>query len=135
MLIDLDNFGDVNRRHGHETGDRILAEIGLLFQKHVRSSDQACRFGGQQFAVLMVNIGSTEADGICDRFRQMLAEHPFNADAAPIHITASIGFVSCDSGPKITAQEIMQRADHALTQAKEAGKNCTEGVCVEEWTG
>jgi diguanylate cyclase (GGDEF)-like protein len=126
FLMDLDNFRGINETYGAETGDRILSEVAQFVLRHVRSSDQACRYGGQQFAVILVNSPSTQAQSVCDRLRQDLSEHPFESHASSLHISVSIGFASIDAERSHTPAEILEMASKALQQAKARGQNRVE---------
>jgi len=130
FVMDLDNFNGINLTYGHETGDQILFEVGGFIQKHVRKSDQACRYGGQQFAVILVNSPSTQTQMVCERFRRLLSEHRFQAQSTPVFVTVSIGYVSLKQQPDKSAEALMEMAYQALKQAKISGKNC-----VKEYTG
>ena len=126
FLMDLDNFKQINVTYGPETGDRILSEVAQFLLKHVRSSDQACRYGGQQFGVMLVNSPSAEARSACERLGQELSQHRFESPASPLYITVSIGFVSINAEHNDTSNDIMEMASRALRQAKELGPNRVE---------
>jgi hypothetical protein len=126
FLMDLDNFKGINLTYGPETGDRILSEVAQFVLRHVRSSDQACRYGGQQFAVMLVNSPTAQAQSVCERLRQDLSEHPFESHASSLHITVSIGLVSVNAEQNETPGDIMEMASKALQQAKALGRNRVE---------
>jgi len=126
FLMDVDDFQEINLRYGAETGDRILSEVAQFVLKHVRSSDQTCRYGGQQFAVMLVNNPSNQARGVCERLRQDLYDHPFECHTPPLHISVSIGFVSATAEQNHTPAEIMEMASKALLRAKALGQNRVE---------
>jgi len=123
FIVDLDNFKGINHTYGHETGDRILSEMGHLTRKHVRKSDQACRFAGQQFAVMLINSPDDKARSVCERFKRLLSEHCFEAQASPVYMTASIGYVSLNTGVNESALDFVKMASQALREAKKAGRN------------
>jgi hypothetical protein len=126
FLMDLDNFKGINLTYGPETGDRMLSEVARFVLRHVRSSDQACRYGGQQFAVMLVNSPTAQAQTVCERLRQDLAEHPFESHASSLHITVSIGLVSLNAEQNDTPSDIIEMASKALQQAKALGRNRVE---------
>jgi diguanylate cyclase (GGDEF)-like protein len=130
FIMDLDNFNSINLTYGHETGDQILSEVGLFIQKHVRKSDQACRYGGQQFAVILINSPSTQTQMVCERFRRLLPEYCFEAHSSPVFVTVSIGYVSLKQWRNTSPEAFMEMAYQALKQAKISGKNY-----VKEYTG
>jgi hypothetical protein len=125
-LLDLDNFEGINRTFGREAGDRVLTGIGAFFRGHLRRSDASCRYGGQQFAFLLVNSSGPRALSACERFRRRLSETPFMEENTPIHVTASIGTVSVDPAVVESAGELVRLASLALERAKEKGKNRVE---------
>jgi hydrophobe/amphiphile efflux-3 (HAE3) family protein len=124
FMMDLDNFNAVNHTFGRETGDRILSEIGKLIRRHVRKSDQACRYSGQQFAIMLINTSVIRARSTCERFRRLVAERDFETDSSPVYVTVSIGLASFDSGRGTSAESLMGMAGQALGRAKKAGRNC-----------
>jgi diguanylate cyclase (GGDEF)-like protein len=125
FLLDLDNFKGINHVYGHEIGDRILSEVGLLLQQHVRKSDQACRYSGQQFAVMLVNNTGSSAGAVCERFRRLIAEHSFVEDlSSPVYLTVSIGYVTLNRGVHESSVGLMRMASKALKEAKASGRNC-----------
>jgi diguanylate cyclase (GGDEF)-like protein len=126
FLMDLDNFKGINMRYGPQTGDLILSEVAQFVLEHVRSSDQACRYSGQQFAVMLVNSSSAKALTVCERFRQDLSEHTLESHASSLYISVSIGFVSFDPGQNSRPEEIMEMASKAVQQAKALGGNRVE---------
>ena len=126
FLMDMDDFQSINLTYGAETGDGILSEVAQFVLRHVRSSDQACRYGGQQFAVMLVNTPSTQAQSVCERLRQDLSEHRFECHDSSLHISVSIGFVSINTEQNHTPAEIIEMASKALQQAKALGQNRVE---------
>lgn len=126
FLLDLDNFKGINRTYGYEVGDRILSGVGEFIQKHVRKSDQMCRYGGQQFAAMLINSPSAEARNVCERLRQELSEHRFESYSSPLYITVSIGFVSLDADTEVNAHDVMGMASEAVQKAKALARNRVE---------
>ena len=123
FLMDLDNLKGVNASYGPETGDRILSEVGQFVLERVRSSDQACRYDGQQFAVMLVNSPLAIAQTVCERFRHELSEKAFETHSSPLYITVSIGFASLNRDPGKSANELMEMVSQALQEAKKLGPN------------
>jgi diguanylate cyclase (GGDEF)-like protein len=131
IMMDLDNFKGINHTYGHDAGDRILSEMGLFLQKHVRISDQACRYSGQRFALMLVNSNAEKTRRACERFRKLLSEHTFESHGAPVFITASMGYVASNHAQDRGALEYLDMAAQALQRAKENGKNRVEGLPEE----
>jgi diguanylate cyclase (GGDEF)-like protein len=115
LFLDLDDFKEVNDRHGHDTGDRLLIEAAARIQGSIRAVDTAARFGGDEFLVLCENVAA--ADDM-ERLRDRVVD-ALRDTSTPIH--ASIGYaVTGDSG--IAAELLVRSADQAMLRAK-AGRN------------
>jgi len=125
VMIDLDKFKDVNDAHGHDFGDKVLKRFAELLQTHCRLEDVVCRFGGEEFLVVMPG---TEGDGaliLAERLREGWEQTTFEVpDGDPIHVTASFGLsVSLPSEGPVDGDDLIKRADQALYAAKEGGRN------------
>jgi len=120
-LIDIDDFKEVNDTHGHREGDRILAAMGRTLMRLARDSDVCCRYGGEEFVVILPLTGVHEAVEIANRMRMELAVGLPNGRT----VTVSIGVASCSYGIE-TFQDLVKKADAALYQAKRRGKNQVE---------
>ncbi|MBT1075830.1 GGDEF domain-containing protein [Geobacter grbiciae] len=129
VLIDIDDFKVVNDTYGHREGDRILAAMGRILMYVARDSDICCRYGGEEFAVILPFTDIHEAGTIANRLKMELAE-PLPGGQT---VTVSIGVASCGKTTK-THQELVEKADAALYQAKRSGKNCVL-VAVDEEGG
>lgn len=123
LFIDLDNFKPINDTLGHEVGDRVLKETASRLEATVRAADMAARYGGDEFVVLLEDVGGpAEARDIAERVGASLRE-PFINDGQIIRIGASIGGAVCGMGEKgMTATEMLRRADNAMYRAKSAEK-------------
>ncbi len=122
-MMDLDYFKRINDTYGHLAGDMVLCEIGTMLKAYIRQSDLACRYGGEEFAVILPNTQPEEAHGVCERFRQMVSQHQFTYNSYLLRTTISIGIASFNpSNPQISL-DLIVGADNALYQAKEAGRN------------
>jgi diguanylate cyclase (GGDEF)-like protein len=118
MMIDLDDFKAVNDRYGHQEGDRLLAALAGLIQSATRSTDLCCRYGGEEFAVILPATPLSEAAVLAERIRLLLERDRTVAGEA----TISIGVASCGDAVR-TVQALVDKADSALYEAKRAGKN------------
>ena len=126
MILDLDHFKEVNDTHGHPVGDRVLARIADLVQENIRHGDIPCRYGGEEFVVLLKGENQDDAVRIAERIRRRVAEHRFVIDAIPpFSRTISIG-LACFPRHADTAVEIVAAADAALYRAKARGRNRVE---------
>jgi diguanylate cyclase (GGDEF)-like protein len=126
VLIDLDHFKLVNDRHGHQAGDRVLANTAAILARELRDLDVIARHGGEEFAMLLPQTGTAGAVEVAERARRRLAEAVVTIDGAAIRITASMG-VAAIAGPGATSlDDLLRRADAALYRAKGAGRDRVE---------
>lgn len=122
-MMDLDLFKRINDTYGHPAGDMVLSEIGSKLKECIRESDLICRYGGEEFAVILPNTRPEKARIVCERFRELVAGHKFVHNPSEFHITVSIGIASYDRGTDQSPLEFIDAADQALYQAKSAGRN------------
>jgi two-component system, cell cycle response regulator len=124
LITDIDRFKSINDTHGHDAGDDILREFAMRLRQSVRGFDLACRYGGEEFVIVMPDTDPAFAEKVAERIREQIARNPFTiADGAKtLEVTISVGVASLKAEPD-TAGEMMKRADIALYQAKNAGRN------------
>ncbi|TPK92820.1 MULTISPECIES: PleD family two-component system response regulator [unclassified Mesorhizobium] len=124
MITDLDRFKSINDTHGHDGGDDVLREFARRLRKNVRGIDLACRFGGEEFVVVMPDTDGAVAEKVAERIRAEIAQAPFaiGNDGKMIEVTVSVGVSSVLKGTDSVAA-LMKRADLALYEAKSAGRN------------
>ncbi len=115
-LIDIDHFKQINDLHGHATGDRVLAELGVLLRAHFSGRGMAARYAGEEFVVLMPDTDLRTAELQCDFLRMAVAELPLG-----FPITISIGVAAHKAGDSV--DQTVSRADAALYQAKRNGRD------------
>jgi diguanylate cyclase (GGDEF)-like protein len=120
VLMDLDGFKAVNDEMGHMVGDETLRDIGQILMKHSRGINVVSRYGGDEFAVLLVETSKAGAQLYADRIRQIIESYPFSHRRP---ITASFGIASLPDEEATTAEHLIRAADEALYAAKRAGKN------------
>ncbi len=123
IMFDLDAFKDVNDRHGHLCGDAVLAEVGKRMKDVLRGSDLRCRYGGDEFLVLLPETPLHGARRVADTLRREIAERPVPWSGEGVTVTASFGLAQTMPG-EINAQAVIARADQALYRAKDDGRNC-----------
>ena len=126
LLVDIDHFKRVNDTHGHLVGDDVLRSIADVLRRQLRDEqDLLCRFGGEEFAVLLPGLDTTEAPKAADRLRRAVAEAVTPAGATLVQVTVSVGVAVADAAtePAIGVQELLARADVGLYQAKGEGRN------------
>jgi diguanylate cyclase (GGDEF)-like protein len=119
-MTDLDHFKDLNDTYGHETGDRALRLFASTLRQQVRSEDTVCRYGGEEFAIVLPRATVSEATEVLERVRHSLAL-AISSGGSP-SFTASFGIAHSSSYADF--DEVVARADQALFQAKDAGRNC-----------
>jgi diguanylate cyclase (GGDEF)-like protein len=123
-LVDIDNFKYVNDKYGHQTGDKLLRDIGGLLLENTRKGDFPARYGGDEFAIIFPHTAFDAAIVMADRLREGIQQQ--FADDGPL-VTVSIG-VACIGLPTATnMQELIRSADRALYKAKASGKNRVAG--------
>jgi diguanylate cyclase len=117
LFIDLDGFKDVNDRFGHSVGDKLLAATAKRIAASIRAGDIACRYGGDEFVVLLTNVSDAAvAAGIAGTIRDRIGEC-FSIDSHVCHITASIGLALCPSDGE-NWDALLRRADAAMYNCK-----------------
>jgi two-component system, cell cycle response regulator len=124
LMLDIDNFKQINDTFGHLVGDRILNQLGGLIKSKIRETDLPARYGGEEFAVVMPNTNLHEAEQAAERLRQSIQEHRF--DAGNCFLTVSIG-VALYPLNATSMYELINKSDRLLYLAKNNGKNqaCT----------
>jgi len=125
VLLDVDDFKAVNDRYGHPTGDLVLQHLADMLFDEVRSSDMAARIGGEEFALILAETGRNEARELADRLRERVEASPLRGErvAEPLGITLSLGV--CERNADDDSDTMLRRADRALYQAKNGGRNRT----------
>lgn len=123
LMVDIDNFKDVNDRHGHLAGDRVLRSLAGLLKREQRAVDVLARFGGEEFTLLLPETGPTGARIFAERIIRRVAAHDFGEQGRPVKITISIG-VATYPDPKVSdAESFLHLADANMYKAKQGGRN------------
>lgn len=128
LLIDIDFFKKINDTFGHDIGDEVLREFALRLASNVRAIDLPCRFGGEEFVVVMPDTQLADALRIAERIRNNVAGSPFKVAQGQelLTVTISVG-VSATAGPGDTPEALLKRADEGVYQAKASGRNAVVG--------
>ena len=121
MVWDVDHFKKVNDTYGHQAGDKVLKVITDFMSERIRSVDFIARYGGEEFVVVLPETRDNDAATIAEELRKGIAELNFHYHGSRVEITASCGFTECRTGD--TPASIFERADKALYQAKQQGRN------------
>jgi two-component system cell cycle response regulator len=124
LVMDIDYFKSINDNHGHDAGDDVLREFAVRVRKSIRGIDLACRYGGEEFVVIMPETDMAVATIVAERLRRRIASEPFpiQQGARSIEVTISIGIATLDATDD-TGASILKRADQALYRAKRDGRN------------
>lgn len=121
-MVDIDHFKSINDSFGHPAGDSVIQGLAKILQRECRASDVACRYGGEEFAVIMPDTGPDDAKVLCDRVRTALSavtwpKHPER------RVTASIGIAGAAAGAATTPESWLEAADRNLYAVKKGGRN------------
>jgi diguanylate cyclase (GGDEF)-like protein len=126
LLIDLDRFKNINDRFGHPAGDDVLREVARRFSRGVRATDLPARYGGEEFAILLPGTGTKGAQFLGEKLRADMEALELRFEGERIPVTISVGVATIDSpdryDPEIEEQ-LLRRADEALYEAKDTGRN------------
>jgi len=126
VMLDVDNFKEINDQRGHPFGDHVLVEVGKILRGNVRASDIVCRYGGEEFAVLLPETPLEQASLAAEKLRTCLKES-FQEGDDPVALTVSLGVASCPSPGVADENDLVRRADAALYEAKGLGRDRVEG--------
>jgi two-component system cell cycle response regulator len=122
-MIDLDHFKIINDTYGHLAGDMVLSEIGKILIQRIRLGDLACRYEGDEFAVILPSTDTQQAELVCERLRKVISEHPFEYQSSQFKITISVGVAVFNGHADQSPVNLFEKADQALYQAKNSGGN------------
>ena len=127
VMLDVDNFKEINDQRGHQFGDHVLAKVGKILTGNVRASDIVCRYGGEEFAVLLPETPLEQASLAAEKLRMCLKER-FQEGRDPVALTVSLGVAICPSPGVADENDLVRRADAALYEAKGLGRDRVEGA-------
>jgi diguanylate cyclase len=122
LILDIDHFKKFNDSHGHLAGDEVLRNVGKILVKTARQMDLACRYGGEEFAVVLPGTDIQEARVAAERFRKAIEGAVVRFDEKLLSVTASIGVARVADNDEVA--HLIRRADEALYKSKAAGRNC-----------
>lgn len=131
MMLDIDYFKSINDSYGHDAGDDVLREFAVRLRKSIRGIDLACRYGGEEFVVVMPETHLNVAETVAERLRSAIASEPFLIDrgAKCLDVTISIGISNFEAHDE-TVAAVLKRADVAMYRAKHDGRNRVVAVAA-----
>jgi len=121
IMIDIDNLKSINDAYGHRAGDKAIRKISKIIKECIRQIDTAARYGGDEFAVILLNTSLDDAIIVAQRMVDAVASSQATWQKEQISLSISVGLGQYD--PDITPEDITSRSDQALYMAKQAGKN------------
>ncbi|MBH1986902.1 MAG: diguanylate cyclase [Burkholderiales bacterium] len=122
VIIDLDHFKLINDQHGHSAGDEVLRQVSLLLLQSMRSSDICCRYGGEEFLLVLPGVELDAALQRAEQCRQRIAEQRWHANGRGFGVTLSVG-LACSQDARMPPDHLIALADQALYRAKAEGRN------------
>lgn len=131
LMVDIDHFKPVNDTHGHPFGDQVIQRVARTINNLSRDSDIACRYGGEEFCIILRDTGSDGAIALAERMREAIAALRFKSGAEFVSFTVSIGVSSSDSfknRDSLTGSELLEASDKALYAAKSNGRDRVESA-------
>ena len=123
IMCDLDHFKDINDVHGHEVGNQVLAHVSKLIKKTIRRLDIPCRYGGEEFALILPDTELQQGVRFANRLRVIIENSPVRTGDLLLGIEASFGVDNYDRGEQLSEREFVERVDSYLYKAKQEGRN------------
>lgn len=123
IIVDVDNFKEINDNYGHIVGDLVLKHVSGVMQNSIRETDFLCRYGGDEFVILLPETTPKNAFVVAEKIRRNIVKHPFKHKRTTINPTISLGVSVKTPAMKKDASEILESADKALYISKNRGKN------------
>lgn len=123
LVIDVDHFKQVNDQLGHLVGDEVLRSLGAQFKRRTRGDEMLARYGGEEFMLVLSEASLSDAVRVAEELRQGACDTPVETSRGPVHVTISIGIAHYDGRSEITSQQLIDRGDSKLYEAKGTGRN------------
>jgi len=132
LMLDIDFFKIINDNYGHLAGDKVLQEIGVLVSHMIRGDDVFCRYGGEEFVIIMRNTSCQDAVNLAERIRKKMEEHEVQYDDQTLKVTISIGVATSIDRNFRDYVALIADADKYLYQSKGGGRNRVSAVCMPD---
>ena len=126
IMVDIDNFKQLNDNFGHLVGDEVLKEVARRLEEAARRGDTVGRYGGEEFLVVLSSENGPGAEIAAERYRARIAATPISAGGHQLHVTISLGAGIATEGSEFSAEQLIRLADEALYDAKDRGRNRIE---------
>lgn len=123
IMFDIDHFKKINDQHGHLVGDQILRDLANVCAKELRAYDHFCRYGGEEFTIILPETSKEESAQTAERLREIVASEPFETSSGKLHVTISLGVASLNPANTTSVEQFVKQADISLYNAKKAGRN------------
>lgn len=124
IMLDLDHFKKINDSWGHEVGNRALTHVAKIMLESLRKFDVPCRYGGEEFAIILVDTDLSASTLVAERLRKRIMSSPLAIDGTEVTLRASFGLDVFSGGPEeTTVEEMVRRVDSFLYQSKKNGRN------------
>jgi diguanylate cyclase (GGDEF)-like protein len=123
IMLDIDHFKRVNDQWGHENGNQALKFIADILRQSVRRLDIPCRYGGEEFAIILPDTSLSDSVPVAERIRRQIAAAPLLLDEGELQLTASLGISVYTNAGRTTPEELVKQADQYLYLAKQEGRN------------
>lgn len=123
VLFDLDHFKSVNDTYGHPAGDSVLSKVAEAVRSQLRAEDSLCRYGGEEFGIVLRNIDLAGAHAMGERVRSVIEDLAVKHEALEIKVTASVGCASRRELAEVSPSSLISLADERLYKAKQSGRN------------
>ena len=124
IFADVDHFKRTNDKYGHIAGDAVLREVAKRVTDALRPYDSSGRYGGEELLIVLPECGASDALEIAERVRSAIADQPVMTKSGAISASLSLGVAVADGDTSLHLNDLIQRADSAMYQAKENGRNC-----------
>jgi len=124
IMLDIDHFKPINDTYGHQAGDRVIQSLAQMIKDHIRSTDCAGRYGGEEFGILLPDTSDTHAEVLAERLRRAVQNTPIRYDDETIRFTLSLGIAETQAEDS-HHENWIKRSDEALYRSKQSGRNQT----------